>query len=161
MVNHGYITTKKKLTAKRVLEDLQEINQRRFSGQLTIEDGVYGEDKGGWFVSYTDPKQTPSFPQGFNIWLTSQRRLEHRHSHGWYFYLELFFQEELGAKYDAVFTDEGHGDKWKPNPSKYSTYEDWLKVYHEHSLKDEITRPFANQMIQVEMKAVPKGMEGL
>src|ERR1700727_681283 len=103
MANHGYITTKKNLSAERVAKDLEEINQRRFKGLLKIEDGAYS-DKGSWFISYLDPKENHA--QGFNIWLTSKRRIEHRHTRGWYFYLELVFSEELGAKYDAVFTDD-------------------------------------------------------
>lgn len=42
MANHGFITTKKNFTPKQILIDLQEINQRRFKGLLTIEDGAYG-----------------------------------------------------------------------------------------------------------------------
>src|SRR5208282_1954153 len=116
MANHGFITTKKNLNAKRVLEDLKEINQRRFKGLLKIEDSNWGS-KGSWFVSYQDPKA--NFPQGFNIWLTSARKLEHRHTHAWAYYLELSFAEELGAKYNGTMSDEGHDKKWKPNPKKY------------------------------------------
>lgn len=38
MANHGFITIKKKLVKDTVLQDLQEINKRRFNNLLKIEE---------------------------------------------------------------------------------------------------------------------------
>jgi hypothetical protein len=159
MANHGYITTKKNLTAKRVVEDLQEINQRRFKGLLTVEVGRWKE-KGSWVISYIESEN--SYPLGFNIWMTSKRKLEHRHAGGYAYYIELVFQEELGAKYNATFSDEGHSDKWKADPSKYPTYRSWLEVCYEHSLSEGgAHKTLAERCIADDMRRVPKALRGL
>lgn len=154
MANHGFITTKKNLSEKKVLADLQEINQRRFKGLLKIESGGYS-NKGSWFISYPSAEKTGFY--GFNIWLTSQRKIEHRHVHNWGFYVELVFAEELGAKYNGTMSDEGFNDKWKPNPGKYPTYRAWLDIRHEHALK--YYPAYAERFIKLDLKYVPKELK--
>jgi hypothetical protein len=154
MANHGFITAKKNLDKKQIALDLQEINERRFGGQLKIEDSEWG-DKGSWFISYQDKRI--EYPMGFNIWITSKRKLEHRHSRGYAYYVELVFSEELGAKYNAIMSDEGHDDKWKPAPEKFAKFQDWIDIQYSHIKK---AHPIAYKMMSaMEKKSVPKGFE--
>ena len=155
MANHGFIVSKKNFKADQIRKDLEEINRRRFKGLLKIEDSQWG-DKGAWFVSYQ--AEGWEYPTGFNIWITSQRKIEHRHAHGWGFYIELVFVEELGAKYNATFSDEGISNRWKPDPAKYPNYKAWLSIQYEHSKnsKNKAVRVMAKQVIASELKMVPK-----
>lgn len=154
MANHGFITSKKNFNKEQVRKDLQEINERRFGGLLTIEDSDWGKN-GSWSISYKDDRL--DYPLGFNIWLCSPKKLEHRHSRGYAYYLEIVFSEEIGAKYNAIISDEGHSDKWKPNPQKYSKFMDWMDILYGHA---KISMPDAyNSIVSMEKKSIPKGFE--
>lgn len=124
MANHGFISSKKNFKKDQVLKDLQEINDRRFAGFLKIENSKYGT-KGSWFISYQG--EGWFFPEGFNIWIRSPRMLEHRHQHGWIYYLEIVFSSELATKYNGLLSDECCDDKWKPDVNKYPTYKKWME----------------------------------
>jgi hypothetical protein len=150
MANHGYITSRRHFKAEQIEKDLQEINERRFKGYLTIQPDSGCSEKGSWFVSYNDNLYTT----GFNIWIESQRKLEHRHTSGWGYYVELVFCEELGAKYDATMSDGGISDRWKPCPEKYPTYRAWLDISHEMYMKRDPTGCL--EMIGREMEFAPK-----
>lgn len=154
MANHGFITSRKNFDKKQVALDLQEINERRFGGKLKIEDSEYGKN-GSWFISYIDERI--EYPRGFNIWITSPKKLEHRHSYGYAFYVEIVFSEEMGAKYNATMSDEGHGDKWKPLPSKYKKFMDWMNVLYGHAKKSNAKAYKA--ITDMEIKSIPKGFE--
>jgi hypothetical protein len=154
MANHGYITSKKHFKEEQVLEDLKEINKRRFKNLLSIEDSAYG-DKGAWFISYQDKGW--DYPRGFNIWIRSARKLEHRHSRNWGFYLEMIFSEELGAKYNGTMSDGGFSGTWKPEPEIYVSYRSWLEIRYEH-IKDSDSELY-NNLISMEMKYAPKKLK--
>ncbi len=129
MANHGFLTSKKFFKKDKIIIDLKEINKRRFKNFLTIEETQYGTN-GAWFI-YCKSKRS-EFPIGFNIWIKSARKIEHRHSSGFGFYLEEVFTNELGLKYDSILSDEGISDRWKPNilHRSYKEYlEDDLKFY--------------------------------
>jgi len=151
MANHGYISSKKHFNKKQVALDLQEINERRFKGLLKIEDGYCGS-KGAWFISYQDKDK--EYSKGFNIWIASARKLEHRHTHVWIYYTELVFAEEMGAKYDGIMSDEGINDKWKPCPKKYPTYKAWLDILHAYSKKHN--PKIYKRLFKVELSYAPK-----
>jgi hypothetical protein len=154
MANHGWITARKNLKPQEVLKDLQEINERRFKGLLTITETELGE--GGWSIDFNQEGRVGL--NGFDIWICSPRKLEHRHANGWAFYLEVVFTNELGAKYDATLSDEGIDDKWKPNPKKYPTYRAWLDVLHSTLKKKKSIKykQFYKEIIDIEMKWAPE-----
>lgn len=151
MANHGFITSKKNFNAEQIRKDLDEINQRRFKGLLKIENSQWGT-KGSWFISYKSDDQ--EHPHGFNIWITSLRKIEHRHTHGWAYYVEIVFSEELAAKYNGTISDEGISDKWKANPLKYPSYGAWLMVLYGHAKK--INPKMFRSVYQMEWKLAPK-----
>lgn len=116
MANHGFITSRFHFKKDEVEKYLHEINQRKFKGLLKIEDSEWATD--AWFISYDDTL-IYKHPVGFNIWIESKRKLEHRHTHGWGFYLEVVFSSELGFIYDGMISDECCEERWKPTPKKY------------------------------------------
>lgn len=145
MANHGFITSKKNFKKEQVIKDLQEINLRRFDRKLTISSDFDTE----WFISHGG--------YGFYIWISSPRKLEHRHASGWLYYLELVFAEEMGKKYNAIMSDEGSDEKWKPRPEKYPTFKSWLDILYGHS---KIKHPESYKtMIDLEMETCPRGFK--
>lgn len=150
MSNHGFVSSKRNFKKEQIILDLQEINQRRFKGLLTIVDSKWG-DNGSWFISYPEH----SHPNGFNIWIRSAKKLEHRHTHGWSFYLEVAFSEELCYKYNGILSDEGITEKWKPDPSKHLTYTDWLDDKFGYYKNNILLYPTYLLMFNLEMKSLP------
>jgi hypothetical protein len=155
MANHGFITSRFHFKRDEVLKYLEEINQRRFNGLLKIEDSEYADD--AWFISYDDTL-IYKHPVGFNIWIESKRKLEHRHTHGWGFYLEVVFSSELGFIYDGMISDECCEERWKPTPKKYPTYRKWLESRYSHlkKSKDKKMKTLYTSLIKDEMSYVPK-----
>ncbi|CAB4196819.1 hypothetical protein UFOVP1290_339 [uncultured Caudovirales phage] len=150
MANHGFITTKKNLKKDNILLDLHEINQRRFKSSLSIEETNWS-GRGAWYISYKVPGQ--DYREGFHIWLTSSRKIEHRHAHNFAAYLETSFTEELGVKYNATMSDEGISDKWKPDPEKYKTY----KLYYNEIYGGAHAIPgFFEKLLKNTLSHVPK-----
>lgn len=147
MANHAYITTHHRLTKDRVFQDLQEINQRRFKGLLEVKDSDWSK-KGSWFICHP---QTPT--RGFNIWLTSQRKLEYRHGSNWVFYTEVIFSEELGAKYDGRMSDDGCPERWQPRPDKYPSYQ----AYLEHQYRD-CPQEIRERLMPLDLSYVPQDL---
>jgi hypothetical protein len=132
MANHGYISSKKNLKKDEVYKDLQEINQRRFNGLLSIKEDP--EWDGCWYISF---KQKTGYESGFIIWIESKRKLEHRHGDLWIFYLEIVFAHELGFKYKGMISDECCSEKWKPVPKKYPTYKKYLESRYSNFIKKD------------------------
>jgi len=155
MANHGYVSSKKFLTKAQVLQDLQEINERRFNGLLKIEPSEYGS-KGSWFISYQEKKW--KYPVGFNIWISSKKKLEHRHTHGWGFYLEIVFSSELGKKYGGKISDDCCPEKWDPDPKKYPTYKSWVESSLKHIKKHKI---MYKSLYTLEMTTCPKALRDM
>lgn len=156
MSNHGYLTSKRNFHKDQVLKDLQEINDRRFKGMLNIEDSDCGS-KGSWFIGYQD--EGWEHPEGFNIWICSPKKLEHRHSRAWSYYLEIAFANELGIKYNAIISDDGVDETWKPDPEKYKTFKSWLEIRFGR-LKS--AKPDSYKILfDLEMEFCPKGFEEL
>lgn len=149
MANHGYVRSKRNFKEEEVFKEIQEINQRRFDGKLNIEDSDYSA-KGSWFISHIVNNSV----EGFNIWIASPKKLEHRHTRCWATYLEIVFSNELGKKYNGIMSDEGHDDKWQPNPEKYPSFKVWLDILYGH-MKDLHPESYKN-MIEFEMMYCPK-----
>lgn len=148
MANHGYVTSKKHFKKEEVLAHLKEINNRRFKSLLKIEDSQWG-DNDSWFISYQEPGK--DYPTGFNIWIASKKKLEHRHTHGWAFYLEIVFSSELGAIYDGKISDDCCDEKWDPEPNKYSSFKEYISIRYSH-----VNKRLADPIIKIEMLTVPK-----
>lgn len=131
MANHGYIISKKHFKEEQVFNHLIEINERRFKGLFKIEASSYG-NAGAWFINYTEPNK--NYPIGFNIWISSKRTIEHRHTQGFARYAEMVFTEELATIYNAKLGDDGCQERFDPNLSKLSSYEIYLNSYfpYEH-----------------------------
>ncbi len=157
MANHGWITIKKNLKDEKVLSHLQEINRRRFGGKLDIHSAY----KGDWEISYKGDTRAGFWHDPFHIWISSPKKLEHRHPHGWWMtYVAVVITEELAHKMKGIMSDEGVPEKWKPKPKKYPTYKDWTIKLHSWnpSFKEKFPDSY-EQVINMELSACPPGME--
>jgi hypothetical protein len=150
MGNIAYITTRKHVKSYDMMSLLQDINQRRFDGKMTIRDHCEG-----WEISYQHWENAWE-----TIWIhpESTRKVGAKHPHSvWMPYVFVVFLEELGALTNGVMSDEGVSERWKPNPKKYSSWDVWMKILHARSLQ---TNPeAAEQFIKLETSYVPNGME--
>lgn len=126
MANHGFITSKRFWKKEKVYHDLCEINKNRFNNLLSIKD----HGNGFWSINYDDGR---GYPVGFDLWISSTRKLEHRHPHNtWAGYLEIVFVHELAGRYGAILSDESSKDRWQPNPKKYSSYKKYIDIWCGH-----------------------------
>lgn len=137
MANHGFISSTRTLDKDQVLLDLQEINNRRFGGKLAIT--FNGKE---WHIHY--PSEKYVYGQGFLLWIRSPKKLEHRHTIMWGYYLEIVFAHELGTKYNGKLSDEGVGGTWKSDVAKYPTYKSWvdeqLSYVQDLSVREELEK---------------------
>lgn len=167
MANHGFVTTRRKLTWEKVDADIREINERRFDNILSIE--VEKERKKNAIHYYfLAPAGMHEF--GFSIWLVSPHKLEFRHPHsqwGWWAQV-LVYTEELAAKYNGTISDEGVEEKWKGDPKKYPTFMSWTRSFHNRPMPKDITPEIAEQarkageyLTKLEWDRLPKLLKDL
>lgn len=152
MANHGFISSKKNLIKEQVEQDLNDICKNRFNGLLSVIPSKWGEN-GSWFVH---TKQNPH-DRGFNIWIRSKKKLEHRHGDSWVMYLETVFSNELAIKYNGKLSDEGCGSEtWAPIQNKYSSYRDY--IIKDLALLEE---PKRTEILNFYMSLAPKSFANL
>src|SRR3972149_1742680 len=148
MANHGFITTKQKVTGAKLAAALQEINERRFDGKLKISH----DPKSGW-----DGPKTPTFEielwegEGYTLhrlfWLATPHKIEHRHGPGGDFawWIEDTFANELALMFNGTLSDEGVGEKWKGE-------KDWCPTFR-HFLASHV-RPDTDIVRKVALKGI-------
>jgi hypothetical protein len=147
MSNISFITTRARVSSYNITELLSKINDKRFDGKMTIT-----EDESSWKVQYKNDWDTLNFYQ------PSPRKLSLKHPHTpWMGYVAVVFRNELGVATQALLSDEGVGETWKPNPKKYPTYKAWLDILH-GSLK-EFNLSSYKDLMRVELSMAPKGMK--
>lgn len=131
MANHGFVTTKKKLTHARLIAIVNEINAELLGGSLKVT--PYGGKEPGVSVVMDLPHN------GLPIWLASSRKIEIRHqARGdvgrW---IDAMLANELALRLDGTISDEGVSDKWKGEHGKYRTLRDYCESMAFR--KDELT----------------------
>ena len=151
MSNIAYITTRKHVKSYDITSLLSQINDKRFDGKLTI----IQEDEGSWLIKYLG--KWDSFDNLY-IYQDSPRKLHIKHPHHpWMSYVFVVFNEELGAATNAVLSDEGIDETFKPNPQNYPTYQAWVEILHPNM--KEKNPDYFKEHLKFEMSLVPKGME--
>jgi hypothetical protein len=143
MGNLGFISSKSNLTIEQIYADIQDIINRRFDNKIEVELSQDYEDKS--FITVSDPHSKLFF----NMWLQTNRKIEHSHGQGFMWWIELIIDNELAVKYKGKLSDEGTGFKtWQPDIHKYPTYQDYfdttwknLKIknsaFYQEMLQDE------------------------
>lgn len=138
MANHGFVSTKQKLTKEKLKAALDDINQRRFGGKLKITGG----DDPGWngngttfeveFYSDKEGKHTYSVHRLF--WLASAHKIEHRHGPGSDFawWIESTIANELALVFNGTISDEGVSEKWKGRRGWCPTFRSYQDMHVEH-----------------------------
>jgi hypothetical protein len=145
MSNLAFITTKKYLSSYDISSFLLDIDNKRFGRKLSIacdpNNGIYTVD---WFSS--DLKQS----DGFDIRVVSKRKLSIKWpTHPYTVYMFIVFKHELAKMMDGVLSDESDDERHSPNPDKYPSYEEWVKLRFASS----------SQEFKMELKLAPKGLE--
>lgn len=159
MSNIAFITTKKHIKSYNILELLQQINNKRFDGKLNIT----GNDR-SWRITYTKVKfmyinyteaEDDSW-DGIDFYLHGKRKIGSKHPHTpWWEYVMIIFHEELASMINGTLSDEGVNEHWEPNPQKYSSYKNWLKIKTSW-FKNKNN---AKQVINADLAFVPNGLE--
>jgi hypothetical protein len=178
MANHGFVTTRKKLTPEQVDQDIREIVLRRFGGNVEVEYNKCSKNppsKGShnWWAHWEMkakarfPKDVPDYMFEFAASIMSPHRLDFRHPHAdWAFWAQMAVQEELALKYDGTVSDEGVSERWKVTPKtieKYQHYRVW--VHHRWlnpALKlDASTKALREKWVDVELAYTPEPLRSL
>lgn len=149
MANHGFVTTRRKLTVERVDKDIREIVERRFKGLASVKLENFGPPKDeherwamwDFTVPCTEDLKRGRFPWGFEIWFTTPHKLEFRHSftgsQDWCSWAQCcVMEEELAKLYNGWVSDEGVDNRWRGKPEKYPTFQSWLDILYSPRVDD-------------------------
>lgn len=156
MANHGYVKTRKVMSAVEVTQLLDALNTSLFRGVLDIThsesdgtDGAYGPHT--WLLIYT----------ARNIdwvrrvcWLESPTHFEMRHGGGsklaWW--MDTAILNEVAVRFDGVITDDGGEDKRQGVPDKYNRFSDYMALTVQH-VRDPALRA---EILRMEMLMIPE-----
>lgn len=135
MVNHDFIHITG-IALKKIEEDIDKINQRRFNNQLKVEylkaPSNWDKERDTIYVSYKE--------SDMGLWINEDNILEIRNQGYQYFkWVGYIIMTELAVKYDVFKSSDGAGeDKWKGDLSRYNTYFDYLMMIREDTIINRI-----------------------
>lgn len=128
MANHGFVTTKKRLTTD-ILEALvRKVNQDRFAGAM--------------IVSRND--RNVVVENGLFLWLASTRKIEIRDQvRGDYGrWIENVVTNDIAIELDGTISSEGIGDKWKGRTGLYPTLRSYI-----NAMRDEMNSAYPSSSL--------------
>jgi len=136
MANHGYVKTKKSMTADDIQALIEELNRTTFKNGFTIE-----RHNNIWHIIYGN---MPSYGSR-TFWLNSKPNLksksfEMRHGGGTSFiwWADAVIIDTVARKFDGVISDGGVESKWKPPEHNYTLAEYFQKMYGGRIVLDEL-----------------------
>ena len=131
MANHGWVDTVREMTPAGLMEIFNELNQRLFKGNLTIEYTEKEDDAWGdhvWLLKYHS---------GGTLWATrvcwldenTPKHFEMVHSGGsqFAFWLDAAILNEVAVKFGGLIGDDGGEENWEGVPGKYDDYPAYLR----------------------------------
>ena len=116
MSNSGYITFKKNIDIKSIIQDIHDTNIRFFDSKITVELGEV-------LTIYVGENYQKNF--GFKIWKCSPRKLEHTLGSNFGNYLCSIFTNNIALINEAKLSGEGMSGSWQPD-IKYKDYSDYI-----------------------------------
>lgn len=179
MANHGYVTTRRKLTPEQVDQDIREIVKRRFKGEVEVEYEKLSEKptkrrSEGWefwniWASWRfRPKSEElwkKFGGEFSTWIMSHRKLEFRHPHGdWAWWAQMILQDELALKYGGTISDEGVSERWKVTPHmirKYRHFKNWVFRRWNQRHNKALPKEKRDAYMKMELDFIPEPLRSL
>lgn len=146
MANHGFVTTRRKVTGDLLFKLLQEISQERFRGDVKII-----RDSKDWMSVETIPDNVLGARQ---FWVETPHQIEHRHGPGGMFcwWIETCFANDLALKLNGTISDEGVEDRWKGEKNKYPSYRNYLEKSLAHKRSGFLERMIANVHVWAELR---------
>lgn len=135
MANHGYVKTKKPMSADKICNLLNDLNKTYFKNNLKFEYHIGNEQSYGphvWHLKYESQGQE----WGSRIcWLNTKRSFEIRHGGGTNFiwWIDNVVCNAVALRFDGDISDDGCEGKWSPVDNYMPTYADYVKKYVIHS----------------------------
>jgi hypothetical protein len=163
MANHGYVTTRKKMTPEAITGLLNRLNQERFKGILVIEyshhegdDGAYGRHLWEITFNHTVPEQSVCYGNHRVCWLNTSRKFEIRHGGGGNFiwWIDHIITNEIAVAFNGSISDDGVGGRWNGEEGKFPSYRNYIEHMWRHSTATALVK---NGYIQEELNEVPEG----
>lgn len=128
MSNHGFVKTRKPITAEKFEELIKDLDNRVFKGHLSPS---RYPDGSGWLIAYRSQGKEWTYRL---FWLATSRTLETRHSHGdmisWW--MCAVIQNEVALQFNGIISDEGIDDKWGGEKGKFDTFQKYKKLQWAH-----------------------------
>lgn len=130
MANHAYVKTKLKMSPEEITCLVQQLNDNIFHNCLKIEYGEGGWGEYTWEVTVLNEDGKECGHKIF--WLNSPNSFEMRHSGGnFIWWIDTIITNEIALKFKGIITDDGHGDKVKPE-RKYNKFRRFNKMMSAH-----------------------------
>jgi hypothetical protein len=133
MANHAHVMTKGNMTADKVTKLLNQLNVRRFNGNLIIEysNNVGNKDAWGphsWYLSYKSPIDNQEY--GSRIcWLNTRRHFEIRHGGGedFIWWIDSVITNEIASVFEGRTWDDAFGEEEMIEPQKdYPNFSEYI-----------------------------------
>jgi len=146
MSNHGFVKTKKFMSAERISQMLDELNESHFKGILGYDYHESTADEPGWGPHTWLLKYVGSDWEWYRhndslrvCWLNTRRSFEMRHGGGgghFVWWIDSVVLNEVAVRFNGIISDEGISDKWPGDADYARTYQDYEdRVFKRH--KDE------------------------
>lgn len=132
MSNHGFVTTRRRITTAAAGDAINEIVARRFLGKVECK---YAATPASDILAFWEFTLTGSKLYPFTVWLRTEHKFEFRHPRDqWSWWAQVcVLTDEIALKFDGTISDEGVGGRWKPTtPTKYPTFLTWVKGSHHY-----------------------------
>jgi len=148
MSNHAYVKTKLKMSPEKITSLVEHLNNTIFKNCLKIEHGKGGWGKYTWQVSVLPDEATELNERIF--WINDSKHFEIRHGGGGNFiwWIDTIITNEIALKFNGIITDDGHGDKVKPE-RKYNSFRKFNKMMSAHLWSRKANKEKWNPKIQI------------
>ena len=147
MANHGWITSKKKMNKEVISQLINDLNNRLFKNNLSIE-----LQNDLWLVSYFSEESPYTFATR-NCWLEKPTKFVMEHSGGSVFawWIDSVILNEVAVKFNGTICEDGTDSKTQGTPNKFDSFEDFFNSFYSHMRPE-----FRMYQMQTEQHCIPK-----
>jgi hypothetical protein len=156
MANHGWTKTRKQMKPEQITAMLDELNASLFKGNLQIEYHMSTPENPGW-GPHTWVLRYHSEGQEWAsrvCWLNTGKHFEMRHGGGsqlaWW--IDTAILNEVAVRFDGTIGDDGVSQKWKGEPGKFNSFNDYLDQMWKHVKSPKVKAQLRN----LENQFIPK-----
>ncbi len=155
MANHGYVKTKKQMSAKRIHEIISQLNDNVFQNLLDIvaenlDVAAARRNRPTWHIRI---RNSPFLIR--QCWLKTSRWFEIRHGAGGQFawWVDAVITNDVAVAYDGLISDDGVGNKWAGKPGAFRTFRSYSEMFYGSNLPAAMMEFF----IQRDIASLPPG----